>query len=362
MNKSILVISTQYPGYGGASTNAYAIIKYLRKQNYNVVGIFVEDKNINVDPDNIGNIFRFAYYPFVQKINSKIAEYKILLDNLLKEPPNIILCKNYIAPLCSKMLYPNVKNIYLVSGLCCVIDICEKIPANKLVSQKICLKKNRNEIMAIDNSDIIVTNSPLTLDIFLNSFIEYKQKIYPIPVDTTKYATLLINNINNTNNAIQKKFDFIITSSILTRKEKNNIFMIDILNKPEFNKYTKLIIGSNNASFLNIPNSKVFDLLPHSKLMELMANTKVLLYPSLYDSNPNTIREAVHNKCLVLMSNNIGYHELFPNISVCSTYDQKEWISKSIYLVDNYEKIIKNYCINFNTDDILLQLIEKLVQ
>ena len=40
----IIVSSTQYPGYGGAATNAYAIIKYLRKVGYNVAGIFFHNK------------------------------------------------------------------------------------------------------------------------------------------------------------------------------------------------------------------------------------------------------------------------------------------------------------------------------
>ena len=361
MNKTIIVMSTQYPGYGGASTNAYAIIKYLRKEGYTVIGIFIEDKmNVNIDPDNIGNIFKFAYYPFIYNIKSKLIEYKNFLNTQLKNPPSLILCKNYIAPICSKLLYPDVTNIYLVSGLNCVIDICNELPANEIFSQNLCLQTDQVEITAINNSNIIVTNSPLTYTIFCNSFAEYNHKIYPIIVDTTKYAPYLINNTNI--DVKNKKFDFIIASSILTRKEKNNIFLINILNKPEFDKFTKLIIGNDNSDFINIPNSVVFDLVPHSDLMNLMAETKILLYPSLYDSNPNTIREAVHNKCLVLMSNNIGYHELFPDISICRTYELEEWISKSIYLVENYNELIDKYKINFDSnDDSLLQLIEKFV-
>src|SRR5438445_9072319 len=136
--KNILVLSTQYPGYGGASTNAYAIIKYLKREGYNVVGVFIEDSIIaNVDPDKIGNIFKFPLYTFTCNIKSKINEYKKIINGTLGGNPSLILCKNYIAPACSKILYPNVKNYYFVSGLCNAIDICTEIPANELISKNI---------------------------------------------------------------------------------------------------------------------------------------------------------------------------------------------------------------------------------
>ncbi|XWV24950.1 putative glycosyltransferase [Tupanvirus deep ocean] len=360
MNKPILVISTQYPGYGGASTNSYAIIKYLRQNGYNCIGIFIEDSiNVNVDPDGIGNIFRFSLYPFKYNVRQKIIEYKRILDTVMKGPPSIIFCKNYIAPICSKIMYPYVKNIYLVSGLCNAIDVCTNIPANQMVKSKIKLPESKEEITAIKNSDIIVINSPLTYDIFYNTYGNYKDKIYPHIIDTTKYANILV---NNTEKFFNKKFDIIVASSILTRKEKNNFFLIEVLKNPIFDKYSKLIVGNDNSSFVDIPNSTVYDLLPHSTLMELMRYTKILLYPSLYDSNPNTIREAVHNKCLVLMSNNIGYHELFPDISVCNSYTIEEWTNKCVYLLDNYDEIIKRYHINFNNNNDIIDLINKLVQ
>ncbi|XWV26197.1 glycosyltransferases group 1 [Tupanvirus soda lake] len=361
MNKPILVISTQYPGYGGASTNSYAIIKYLRQNGYNCIGVFIEDAiNVNIDPDGIGNIYRFSLYPFKYNVRQKIIEYKRILDTVMKGPPGVILCKNYIAPVCSKIMYPCVKNIYLVSGLCNAIDVCTSIPANQMVKKKIKLPESKEEITAIKNSDIIVINSPLSYNIFYNTYSNYVDKIYPHIIDTTKYANILINNDNE--KPISKKYDIIITSSILTRKEKNNFFLMEVLKNPIFDKYSKLIIGNDNSSFSDIPNSVVHDLLPHASLMELMRDTKVLLYPSLYDSNPNTIREAVHNKCLVLMSNNIGFYELFPDISVCDTYTIEEWTNKCIYLLDNYNEIIKIYQINFDNNNDITDIIDKLVQ
>ncbi len=359
--KNILVLSTQYPGYGGASTNAYAIIKYLKLEGYNVVGAFIEDNIIaNVDPDKIGNIFKFSLYSFTCNNKNKIAEYKKIINNALGGDPSLILCKNYIAPYCSKILYPSTRNYYFVSGLCNAIDICTEIPANELVSKDICISQSQTELSAIKNSDVIVMNSQLSTKIFYRSYPEYAQKVYPTIIDTSLYSTILINN--ETTNA-EKIYDFIIVSSILTRKEKNNLFLIEILKNPKFDIYSKLIVGDDNADFVNIPNSAIYDLMPHSDLMILLQQTKVLLYPSLYDSNPNTIREAIHNNCLILTTNNIGFYETLPEISVCKSFDESEWIDKSLHLIENYDEIISAYPKKLNTDNKeLVNMIEDIVQ
>ena len=348
MSRTILILSTQYPGYGGAATNAYALIKYLRENNYKTIGIFIEDNiYIKVDPDKIGNVFRFGYHPFKYKNWKKINEYKKFLDDITGGNIDLILCKNYVAPVCSKILYPNVKNFYLVSGLTNIIENHLNLSVEQMLSNNIVLSKSHKEIDAINNSDLIVVNSPLSLKLYHKSYYEYQNKIHPVPIDTTKYISYLINN--NNINMISKKYDFIIVSTILTRPEKNNLFLLNILKKPIFNKYTKLIIGKDNLKFKTIPNSYVYNLQPHSKLMELMKESKLLLYPSLCDSNPNTIREALHNKCLVLISNNIGYYEKIPDICVCTSFSEQEWIKKCLYLVENYDNIIGNCKIDLNS-------------
>lgn len=364
MNKAILVMSTQYPSYGGAGTNTYAIIKYLRKSGYNAIGIFIEDKtDIVVDPDKIGHIYRISWYPFVYNVKPKIIEYRKLFDSLIKGLPSLILCKNYFAPVCSKILYPTVKTIYLVSGVSCAIDICSNIPANQLISKNTLLNQDKNDLNAIKNSDLVVNNSQLSLDIFNRTFSEYRHKIYQNAIDTTKYISYLIDTSRKIN-VYEKKYDFIVVSSILTRREKNNLFLLNMFNNPTFNQYTKLIVGEDNKDFIDVPNSTVLDLIPHSELMSLMRQSKILLYPSLYDSNPNTIREANYNKCIVLISNNIGYYELFPEMSVCKSYDINEWITKSLYLVKNYYDLIKNYQVNLDTciKDDLLDLISQSIK
>ena len=150
------------------------------------------NKHANVDPDNIGNIYRLSLYPFVHGLKKTLMEYKKALSNIIKNGPSIILCNNYIAPICSKILYPNIKNLYLISGLCNAIEICEEFTASDIVTKNIYIPQSIKEINAINNSDVIVINSALTMQIFHNSYPEYLHKVYPTIIDTSGYASLLI--------------------------------------------------------------------------------------------------------------------------------------------------------------------------
>ena len=77
-----------------------------------------------------------------------------------------------------------------------------------------------------------------------------------------------------------------------------------------------------------------------------MCESKILLYPSNYESNSNTIREAYFHKCLPLITTNVGYCELFPAELICDNFNIQEWKSKLSNLLTNYNKI-KNIEIKF---------------
>ncbi len=118
-NKLIIISSTQYPGYGGAATNAYALIKYLRNLGYKVIGIFfhVDCEKINVDPDNLGNIFIFNSIAYDKEITEVLDENRKMINNVYGIQPSLMLCKNYKAPLFCSKLFPETPTIYLVSGI-----------------------------------------------------------------------------------------------------------------------------------------------------------------------------------------------------------------------------------------------------
>ena len=106
-----------------------------------------------------------------------------------------------------------------------------------------------------------------------------------------------------------------------------------------FDIYKKCIIGENYDDFLKIPNSICLGLVEQKKSIEYLSKSKLLLFPSLFDSNSNTVREAVHKKCFPLITHNIGFSELFPDYLICDTYTETEWTNKILYILENYNTL-----------------------
>ena len=343
MNKiSIIVTSTQYPGFGGGATNSYAIIGYLRKRGYHVCGIFFHNEpNQNFDPENFGNIFQFPIYHFTNPSLLKIHQYRQKIINIMPKP-SIILSKNYLAPFLANILFPKVPNVYMITGMCNMLENCNRILPSNIDDIDI-LEHHQNDVTAFNLCDVIVSNSDITHKIMLKTYPEYVNKLYHVPIDTSQY----IQNIIKDHSCDNKIYDIIIVTSDMTRMEKNMLFLVNVLNNPIMNTYSKLIIGKNSDIFMKIPNSKIYDLISHKRVCELLAMSKVLLIPSLYESNPNIVREAYQMKCLILMSNNTGYHNLFPEFSICRDYRIFNWIEKTINMITNYDKIIIDYKIRY---------------
>ena len=104
----IIVSSTQYPGFSGTATNAYRLIKYLRKTGNNVCGIFFhDDLSVNYNPDNLKGIYLFD--------SPESNVYKTCF-NYLNEKPNICMTSNYLDSIYCKKIF-NCHTIYMVSKI-----------------------------------------------------------------------------------------------------------------------------------------------------------------------------------------------------------------------------------------------------
>tara|TARA_B100000902_G_C27320533_1_gene924100 strand:- start:3494 stop:6493 length:3000 start_codon:yes stop_codon:yes gene_type:complete len=335
IKKTVVVSSTQYPGYGGAATNAYAIIKFLRKEGYNTVGVFFHSKlDVNYDPDEIGGIFLYDY---------KFEEDKVL-DDAVKYfgvKPDICLAKNYMAPIYCKRVF-NCYTVYLVSGINHLPLFYKDKTATDILNDNFLIKDiNFAEVKCNEDCDLIVLNSMLSLNLFNKIYPTFNDKIYQYPIDTTNLL-----NIDYNTNCDNKEYDILICCSNLERVDKNNMFLINVLKSENFNKYSKIIIGENNNKYKDIPNSICTGLLDQKKCIEYMNKCKLLLFPSLADANSNTVRESYYNKCLPLITENIGFYELFPDFLICKTYEMGEWSSKIHYVLENYDNL-KDTKINY---------------
>lgn len=352
-----LVSSTQFPGNGGAATNAYAIIKYLRSMGFDVAGVFFNRniEGINYDPDNIGGIYLSKYLADISVMESVKLINKIKF--YLKGTPDISLAKNYVAPVYCKEMFPSTYSIYLVSGINHFSMFYskeeQKLTAKDVLNPNFVVKPQiKNEIICNKKADLIVLNSLLSKKLFDKIYPDYQNKIYNHPVDTTNHLNV------NSYSPSKKEYDIVLCCSNFERKDKNNDFLVNILKSPQLKDYKKIIIGDNPEMFNEIENAELTGLVTIDQSIKLMSKGKVLLYPSLFDANSNTVREAYHHKCLPLINENVGYYENFPEEMICNNMNEDEWINKTLFLLDNYDHW-KDVTINFGSQINLLGLLHQ---
>jgi hypothetical protein len=361
-NKKILVCSTQYPGYGGAATNAYLIVKFLRSKGYKACGLFFHNNiNVNYDPDKIGGIYLFSNkYTFFSKQFKNYKErlyysnYKLIKDKIktfLNGSPDICFAKNYVAPYICKKIF-NCRTIYLVSGIKYFKDN-NKLTAIDFLKKdyKINIKKSLSyyyEKQSLEVSDMIVCNSNLTKKLFLKLNPDYSNKLFDNVLNTS-------NILYNKTKIVNKNIDIIFICSRMDRTQKNPELVKKIFEDKRLDKYKKVVIGDQSINyFRNIKNITCYNLLTQKECIEHMKKSKFLLIPSFFDSSPNVCLEAYYNNCIPIISKNIGGYENFHDYLICNNLLSEEWIGRIIKLLKNY-KYSKNLINKIKFDDVLFE-------
>jgi len=337
---TILISSTQYPSYGGAATNAYNIIKYLQKQKeITTIGIFIDtsdDIYEKANPDKIPNVIGYKYNDF----NYDDILYKIYSQ--FKTIPDLAFCKNCMAPKIIKNIFPSTINIFLVSGIwgfsqitCGANQITDFTEIRKTPEEK-----------SIKCTDLIICNSNLT--------IKYFQKIYNYcinnklllkPIDTTKYnVDELLNKTKNIYDKDKRDIDIIVISSNTNRPVKNIKFIKEILEYQLLN-YKITIIGENAEElFGNLKDHLIIiPLISQQDVQKYLQKSKLILIPSLFDSNSNVFREAVFSGCFPIISENVAHPPKYPKFFVCDNYDPEDWIYRIKFFLEKYDYMFERY-------------------
>ena len=377
----ILLTSTQYPGNGGAATNTYKLNKYFLSQKIKTYCIFIlcqrEDiSKINIDPDNLGNVsyircsvkngepLDYDHKKYIKYTPNFINQFKNKIIKYLGGTPDIILSKNYLAPITSHFLFPESKIYYLVSGLF-YMSILNNYRDEFISAQMVLNKPNYyvklidsfkkhpifinilQEIQTLKMVDRVIYNSQLTCNL---------SKLYfgDLIKNETIINTSLLKHIDNTcDNFNTRPYDIIFVSSSFKRKIKNPPFVNKLFLDKRLSLYKKIVIGDNNIFDPQIENITILNQQLNSKVLEYMKNSKLLILPSLFDSSPNTIYEALEAGCNIVTSKNIGNYQIFNRDSICEdVYDIEEWIQK---IRNNLDKKIIN---NINVGNIIDELLE----
>ena len=353
---NILVTSTQYPGYGGAATNAYCLIQYMKNIGIKTAGIFIDNnihkKKICVDPDNIGNIYSCRLHKVDEYIkdgclsDSYTKECSQIRKSIIKffdnNNPDIIFSFNYFAPIVSKYLFPSAHIIYAVTGSPYLTKYPDMINDYFKIKQSTSIEPYTCQLENICNyiCDSIAPNTNIMKNVFLKNYPESLYKCIDIPIDLTKIIAYKSNSITYSD----RIYDVGIISSRFDRKIKNSTLAQKIYQHKNLDGLKKLAIGMySNEYFKNINNTKCVSLCDHKDVISYLQQLKILIIPSFFESASIVLREALMNGCIILTNNNVGLSDRISELFVCNSVDdESEWIYKINTFLKNYD-IIKTY-------------------
>ena len=105
-----------------------------------------------------------------------------------------------------------------------------------------------------------------------------------------------------------------------------------------------MVIGNNSVGmFSRFEGVEILPLQKQEEVDYYLEKSKVILIPSLFDSNSNTFREAVMLSVIPIISVNVAHPRDYPGYFVVTNYNHEEWEKKIIYTLDNFNKLSKNY-------------------
>ena len=348
--KKIIFASGDFPLFGGAATNVYALTKWLNsKPNFKAITVINYSLELSIDkldPHGTGSVYHIQDWK-QDNIKNDIIKY-------LDGEPDTIYIKKWIVGHYLKLLFPNSKILYILSSVIsseydwknkdktslyteeiipkCIRDLTfsDKIIANSKISQSILLNFNKNADVNIAYTSFIINNGKK------HSFLE------------------LNNNIDE--NWKSRKYDIGFASSCCNRDIKNIKLFVDITTNQQFNDKQKLIVGKNSEQYNSIKNCTCFDMLHHDDLMKKLKDTKLIIITSHYESLSNFMIEAINSGCNILISNTIGGNEFIVDECIANTFT--DFLKKTSNLIENQVNCLKSD-FSYNEDRLMNDLLLK---
>ncbi len=341
---NILIVSTQYPNYGGAATLAYKLHEYLLSNNINSFCLFLDKNFTKQNPNNLKNVHMIDYTTKYDV--NRLKEY--INKNLGYEHPNLIIGFNYLAPLEIRKTYPTTKLVYYITGSKYISD--KNVTSYEFLNRE---TKNldeqiSNEILSIEKSDYVLPNSFLSQNVFYETYYHYVNKLLePLTLEYLFYDDNI--PIKDTN----RPYDILFVASRYDRDVKNIKLLKDIYEDIRIKNLKKVCIGKFSEKYIRNSNDILhIGFIDDNEIDKYMQKTKILIITSKFESMSITLIKALQNNCMVLCSNNVGAGYLLDPFYIVEL-NKDAYIEKIKLLLSNYNyyhSIIKNntYMINKN--------------
>lgn len=281
----ILYVCTQRPGYGGASTEAYEAIKWLRKLGHHVHGVFVDDRPDLCDPDRIGGITTLPW-PFIDRPSA-----------LMTEPFDVAVGKNWAAAHMIRNL--SVPTIYVTSSVQS-LSMPRTSPSSGL------FPPNGDDVKGFKACSRVIVHSTLDMAIYRREILpELAAKLVPEVVRTSVLAARLPDGPAKPLG--DRRWDLCMAASSWDRPTKGPDVAKAICER--FKSSRKIVVCGEKFAVAGVD---CYGLVPHWKMLSIMGDSRIVAIPSIYDSSPNVYVEAFHAGCNIVVSPSVGNIEDHP--------------------------------------------------
>jgi hypothetical protein len=306
--RRILLISSDYPGYGGASSLNNEISKNLElkghicKELYYLFPNTPESEAIQII-NKFSSINKFDFENLQRKQffhnNIRVVRFKDLLKDLndMDYEPDLIILKNHLNGVVLPKKFNNI--YYLVAGIYqnklnkffynLTLEESENFINTKVIDTLL-----DSRIKGISNSihtkDILQKNFNINTELFYINFLPYYPQKLKIATDFDK-----------------RQYDYGIICSDFTRPIKNLKNIIDDLFDKRKPTDKIIFIGKNSKKFIskdttknNTKNITCIDLVPNYLISDYLKKIKNIIINSYYESNSNLAIQAKFNGCNII--------------------------------------------------------------
>ena len=281
----ILYCCTQRPGYGGASTEAYESIKWLRKLGHHTHGVFVDDRPDLCDPDRIGGITA-APWSVMERPGA-----------LLSGSFDVAIGKNWAAARLIQNL--PIPTIYITSGIQAL-----SYPPFSPSSQT--FVPGTTDMIGFTAAGRVIVHSALDMAIY-NKWMQ-ANLIAKIVPEVIRTSVLAANPPDGPVKPLgERRWDICMAASTWERATKGPAVAKAICER--FKSSRKIVVCGEKFAVSGVD---CYGLIGHAQMLRVMADSRVVVVPSMYDSSPNVYVEAVHAGCNVVVSPAVGNIEGHP--------------------------------------------------
>lgn len=307
MSLRVLMVSTQRPGYGGAATSTYEVIKALREIGVDVEGLFIDhcadpacDRTASLpykatdrwyDPEDIGGIDGIG----TCAVRSGAAA--------IPDPGrfDVVVGKNYGAAAMVGAAYGGrIPTVYWTSGLPAASHLSG--PFTEMTPILPEALKASPDYKAIEATDVTMVHSTLLMDFYRrtlpDAMVERLRGVVPTP------DLVRVDELPDSVPYPARMYDLALVASTWSRPVKG----------PWLAKYASLVQGSLGGRVVICggdwkhpsQHETQLGLVSHAQVLRTLADSRVVLIPSWFDAAPNVYTEAVLLGCNAIVTPCVG--------------------------------------------------------